>query len=154
MLLLIGVRGAPKVLFSIRKSHLIGPPPILLEHGALPYIWVYICFSPQNIDMLCHASLCHAYICPHYKLYTWKLNHKETVWDKMWSLREYIENWGTPWETDGNTMRRDCEQMTKQKIAPFLQKPKRKNLRPTAFSLASRKFLFPKWFVTIFNLDL
>jgi len=34
ILLLITLRGASKVLFSIRKSHLIGPPPILLEHGA------------------------------------------------------------------------------------------------------------------------
>jgi hypothetical protein len=80
MLLLITLRIARKVLFSIRKSYLVSPPPILLEHGALPYIEDYLSFSPQNISMLCHASLCYTFLCPLYNLHTWKLNHSQTIW--------------------------------------------------------------------------
>jgi hypothetical protein len=41
-----------------------------------------------------------------------------------------------------------------KEISPFPPKPKRKKPKPSsAFSLAAWNFLFPKRFITIFNLD-
>jgi hypothetical protein len=60
----------------------------------------------QNRSMLCHASLGAP---PLYKLYTWKLNHGQKIWDKKWSdsgniLRNTLTIWGTLWKSDRNTL--------------------------------------------------
>jgi hypothetical protein len=53
--------------FPLEKSHLIGPPPIFLEHGALPNIEAYVSFLNIEACFVMPPLL--------YNLYTWKLNH-------------------------------------------------------------------------------
>ncbi len=81
--------------FPLRRSHLIGPSPIFLEHGALPTMEAWICFPlvPR----------------PPYNLYQWKLNHGSTIWDKNWGvigniLWNTLGNWGTFWKLDKNRL--------------------------------------------------
>ncbi len=73
------VRGCSHSSFFFRstRGHLISPPPIFLEHRA----------TPQHRSMLCHTPLRH----PTYKLYPWKLNHGQTIWDKK-CYREFYGN--------------------------------------------------------------
>jgi hypothetical protein len=110
------------IFLYFRKSHLIGPSPIILEHGALPNIE---CFPFQNRSMLCHAESLWFRI---YRLYTWKLNYGQKLGDKkcgvignvlgnsigncgtfFWEhLEEQFGNLGNPlgvsWEHYGNRL--------------------------------------------------
>jgi len=64
LLLIKLVRGLHPHFFKFfsRKSHLIGLPPIFLEHGGNPpNIEAQLCFPPQNRSMFCHALSCFSW---------------------------------------------------------------------------------------------
>jgi hypothetical protein len=51
---------------------------------------------------------------------------------------------GTSWELDGNTL---------GKPPPPLTKTQKTKTKPLNLLIGCMKFIFPKWYVTIFNLD-
>ncbi len=58
-----------------------------------------------------------------YNLYTWKLNHRQTIWDKRWSsignvFGNTFRTWGALWELDENGLGTDKKQKN-----PFLPVP-------------------------------
>ncbi len=109
------------------QSQLIGPSSIVLEHGTrnmLPSPKVEACFV-----MLPSQSF------PLHNLYTWKLNHGQTIWEKKCSVianlfRNTLGTSGTSWEFGWNTFR------TKNK---FLNHPLRCKTQKTKKKLSLSK---------------
>jgi len=95
------------------------------NHGTLPNIEAKIHFPPQRMVPLWFLI---------YKLYTWKLNHGQTIRDEKRGaisniLRNTLGNWDTIQEPDGKSLGTHWRPPQK-KIAPSNPKPKRKKKAP------------------------
>jgi hypothetical protein len=127
----------PIFLIFFRRSHVIGPSPLFWNTG----------HSLLYVSMICHASLWPSFPTQRHR------SCDQTIWDRERGaignvLANTLGTWGTCEELDGNRR--------KTKNPPPsspLQNRKIKAKLPWAFSLGCMKFLFPKRFVTIFNLN-
>jgi len=133
MLLLIRKGGAHTVFlfFSFqkdfsRRSHLIGPPLIFLEHGALTYIeaWKRRHFPPQIWSMVSCASLAQ---------FTSNIHGSWTM-----AEQSVIQKWGAIRNLLGNTLG------TNKKPSLPLANPKEKNQAPLSLLIGCMKFVFHK----------
>jgi hypothetical protein len=154
MLLLISEGGHPQFFFPLKKEPFVWPminifgiwgtpehrsldklPSPKIEHVLSCFPFAFLLHPPS------HSPPHISYIC------TWKLNHGQTIWDKKSSaIRTIIGNTlGNFWEHIGNR--------PPKKIRPQQnRKENQKKLSASSLLIGCMKFLFPKWFVTIFNL--
>ncbi len=134
--------------FPLRRSHLIGPSPIFLEHGALSKPW-----NPEYASLWSCAPL-KIYICGSWTMaqqYGIKIEVLlGTSYGTHWEIEEHFANLTkTAWELDGKTLRT----LKKKSTTPPAPAPKEKNYALLSLLIGCIKFLFPKQFVIIFNLN-